>query len=68
MDADPIRQGDPQLLAAVKFLKARDGLPDVRASGKCGPPVVRRAASPSQPNSVSPVTSGCRRPVAGVRG
>ena len=37
-------QGDPLLLAAVKFLKACDDLPDVRASGKCGTPVVRWAA------------------------
>ncbi len=33
----------PLLLAAVQFLKACGDLPDVRASGKCGAPVVRWA-------------------------
>ena len=37
-------QGDPLLLAAVEFLQAGDDLPDVRASGKCGAPIMRGAA------------------------
>ncbi len=31
------------LLSAVEFLKACDDLPDVRAGGECGAPVVRWA-------------------------
>jgi hypothetical protein len=35
------QQADPLLLAAVEFLKAADDLPDVRASGECGTPIIR---------------------------
>jgi hypothetical protein len=37
------QQADPLLLATVQLLKACNNLPDVRASGKCGTPVVRWA-------------------------
>jgi hypothetical protein len=37
------QQADPLFLAAVKFLKACHDLPDVRASGERGTPVVRWA-------------------------
>jgi len=38
------QQADSLLLAAIEFLKACDDLPDIRTSGKCGAPIVRRAS------------------------
>jgi hypothetical protein len=38
------QEADSLFLAALKLLKARDDLPDVWASGKRSPPVVRRTS------------------------